>query len=968
MKYFWFQNITDMKPILLAILSITLCHYTNAQISPVGTYDNCNAAINLIVNTTCVTGADTYTTVGATASPQASVDVVGADDDVWFKFTTQVGQTAAQINIMNSAGSYNNRIEVWASCNAANDIGNTLGNTLNVSSLSPNTTYYVRVYTTSTINKLTTFQMCIVNNTPPPAFPNDECAFATAIPISANPVTCTPVSITNINSTASANPPSCMSSSYRDIWLKFTPSSGNSVKLLLQNYTANIGSSSPAFYAAVYSGSCASLSLIECGTVFLNNEITLSATYTSGVTYYIRLLCANTDEGSFEVCLKQVPSVATYPISADSTCTKAIPIHSSTNLSAAYTEGATNGIRVVNQRDCYGYNSPNALAWYSFTVPNNGNYFVDFIDFVRLSLNQNGAGFRILKRTSCYTTGTDTIITKPPAGTYDTVLCVSSILYGNQSVSLNAGTQYYLTVMENSYNGGRVAYKVRVVGATPPSNDESTGAITVVQDVTCTAGSNATTTRFSTLSINPSPSALAGSGTFTQDVWYKFVATTTTVNIVVSRPSASTRIAIYESNATTLKYDPTTNSSSITINALTVGNTYYIRIINTSGTPVTQEADFTLCVFGPSSSIADAVVACTSSDATQTSTNSSTWLNFTRSGKKILSIFDGPAFSGATFTPRGIISVKYFTNSGGMRLNAGTAVLDRNFEISDGGNNFSNSPVKVRFYFTVAEFNTLIANAASGGISAPYEIKIYRIPGASCTSNIPPSGLYYNVVGFGHLFEPTAPAVATGYYVDMITPNFSGFFLQYADNSLLPAVCGNFNYRVNNDKVVLTFSTQTENNVAAFEIQRSENGFDFTTIATVEAKNTATGSSYQYIDENIKPNKTYYYRLKQTDKDGKEQFICKTIQVKVSGKTTMFSNAYPNPVKSECKIDILKPITGKADIQIVNMMGQIVHQQTYYLLPSHTQLNIQTGSIKAGIYSVRIVTASGSQAQQIIKM
>jgi hypothetical protein len=628
-----------MKPFLLSLTMLfSVAFIGNAQISPVGTYDDCAAAITLPVNATCVPGSDTYTTVGATASSQTSAGP-SSDDDVWFKFTTLAGQTNAQVQIPAYSGGMGNCYELWTGCSATTYVANSCGSMFDISGLSPATTYYLRVYTNGSFARMTSFQICVVNTTPPPSFPNDECAFATSIPVSSSPLTCNPTPITNRFAQPSANPPSCLSSSYRDIWLKFIPSSTGSIKFLMQNYTAITGTSSPLFYAAVYSGTCASLSLISCGTVVSGNEITLSGSYTSGTTYYIRLLCDNATEGTFEVCLKPSPTTVSYPTASDSTCSRAIIINSSTNQSAAYTNGTTNGIKVYNQRDCYGLNSPNALAWYSFTVPSNANYLLDITDFVRLGLNANGSGYRILKRSNCYTTGTDTIITKPPAGTYDTVLCVDNSSYNNQTVSLNSGTQYYVTVMENTYNGGPVSYKLRVVGTTPPSNDESSGAITLVQDVTCSAGNNPTALRFTTLSTSPNPYALSNNGTYTQDAWYKFVATTTSVNIVTNRISASTRIAVYESNASTIKYDPAANSSSITVNSLTVGSTYVIRVLSTAATSVGPSADFNLCVFGvPSTTLAGTVAACTASDASKVSTNSGTWLHYTKAGALMVSV------------------------------------------------------------------------------------------------------------------------------------------------------------------------------------------------------------------------------------------------------------------------------------------------------------------------------------------
>jgi hypothetical protein len=913
------------------------------------------------------------TTVGATTeSPAACTGAsTTAPKDVWYSFTASSSTMLLQLtNITLVAGTSNTMwlqvlegsntgtLKACSNTGSINFNGSTGSLTLTVG-----TTYFIRVYNNDDASSCT-FAIC---GQLPAGQPNDDCTYATTVPVSSSAITCTTIPITTVNALPSANPPTCLSTNYRDVWLKFTPTSTGLLKLNILNYTAISGSTNPLYSIAIYNGSsgCANLSFINCISSTITSEIALGS-FTSGTTYYLRLMCATSVQGNFDVCIKQNYTIANTTVAADSTCVRAIPIISSINNTAAYTNGTTNGIRVVSQFACYGSYAPNALAWYSFTVPANGIYLVDVADFVRLDANANGAGYRILKRTSCYTTGTDTIITRPPETTYDTVLCVDNIVNNNQTVNLTTGTQYYLTMMENSYNGGRIAYKLRVVGTLPPNNDDSTNSTTLVQEVTCNGGT-ATTTRFSSLSSVPNPYALSNNGTYTQDVWYRFIAATTSVNIATNRVGASTRLAVYNSNGS-IKYDPAANSNSITVNSLTVGSMYLIRVLNTAAATVNSQADFTICVFGaPSTTLAGTVGACTSGDATKLSTGSGNWLHFTKAGQLMLSVFDGPATTGATFNPRGNITASYFTNAGGIRLNAGTAILDRNFEISDGGNNFSNSPVKIRLYFTIAEFNTLVTSG--GGITAINELRVYRIPGASCNSTTTAGGLYYNIVGTGYLSDPLTPYTPTAYYIDMITPNFSGFFLQKAaDNLLIPSTCNVFTYKIAEQKVQLQFSTKTEINTNYFEIERSADGTNFSTISTITATNNSNGNSYQFTDATIKINTIYYYRLKQVDKDGSTHFVCSTIKVNTGSKRQLFSNAYPNPVNNLLSIDVLKPLIGNVDVQIINAVGQVLQQYNFNLQSFDTQLRLNTTKLNTGIYTLRITTNDAVQVQQVIKL
>lgn len=958
-----------MKYIFTLLIVTLLFIKVNAQINPVGSYDSCGAALNLDVNATCITGGQTYMTTGATKSPQATLGISN-DDDVWFKFTTLAGQTHASIQISNEIGGMGSCMELWDSCNASAEISDFCGSQFNVSGLTPLKTYLVRVYTNGTFSTLSSFQMCVVNTTPPPPPPNSECAFATSIQVSNNNAVCNLFPLTNNYATGSTivSAPACLSSNYKDIWIKFVPSQTGPLSFRMQDYSAIAGSAFPTYYIATYSGTnCNSLSLVNCSNYSptSGNDYSLSGTYNSGSTYYLRILCDNSIAGDFNVCLRPSVSETNYPISADSTCLRSIAINSSVDNSALYTQGSTNGIRRINQLACYGYNAPNALAWYSFTVPSNGNYFVDFTDLTRLDVNAFGAGYRVLRRATCYSTGTDTIITKPPNSTYDTLLCANSFDNG-QMLTLTTGTQYYVTVMENSYNGGRVAYKLRVIGASTCVNDDSTNAINIIQDVNCNNAIN-TSLRFSTLSTQPNISGLTNNGSLIQDVWYKFNAITSSVIINVTLPLYSSRIVVYNSDGT-IKYDPGTNGNIITVNSLVIGARYLIRVFNTNGLPIGPSADFKICVFGASPSVATSVSSCTPADATNISTNSNQWLHFQRSGGLIVSVFDGPAKPGFTFLPRGTISVSYFTNNGGIRLNAGTSYLDRNFEISDGGNNFSNSPVRVRFYLEPGEFNTLVASAASGGISAPYELKVYRIPGASCSNSTTAGGLYYNIDSYGFISNSTTPSTPTGYYVDMITPNFSGFFLQHAaDNLLVPSTCNNFYYKIYNNSVQLFFSTLQENNNSYYQIERSENGENFVPITSFNSNNNINGSKYSYTDYTIKPNAFYYYRIKQVDKDNSYQFICKTILVSTKKVEKTFGKIYPNPVMESFNIDINKPFAGKALVQILNANGQIVYSSTLNISLSDQKLNIKTPFISRGVYTLKLLTDKGIEQMQFIK-
>lgn len=117
----------------------------------------------------------------------------------------------------------------------------------------------------------------------------------------------------------------------------------------------------------------------------------------------------------------------------------------------------------------------------------------------------------------------------------------------------------------------------------------------------------------------------------------------------------------------------------------------------------------------------------------------------------------------------------------------------------------------------------------------------------------------------------------------------------YQANPPLPLNFTNYSIALHNSKTVENkWSTANEVNVAYFNLTRSTNGRDFSTIAKIDAKNTAS-NSYSFYDElppNINQNK-YYYQLQSIDKDGSKSYSA--VRQVVINSTNKFVEVYPNP-------------------------------------------------------------------------
>jgi len=186
------------------------------------------------------------------------------------------------------------------------------------------------------------------------------------------------------------------------------------------------------------------------------------------------------------------------------------------------------------------------------------------------------------------------------------------------------------------------------------------------------------------------------------------------------------------------------------------------------------------------------------------------------------------------------------------------------------------------------------------------------------------------------IYGPSFASNSTG-----ISP--SGFSV----NSILPVVYNSFYATRNNNNVVLTWSTAQETNNKDFEIQRSLDGRNWTTIAVMMgAGSTNLTQMYTFTDKNM-TSPVAYYRISQTDANGKSTYsIIKTIRLNASTSVTKIYAANKT-VNVEFNEEIKNPVT----IRLVNMNGQIIAQQNVQQASYRVTINANSLS---GIYVVQV--------------
>ncbi len=184
----------------------------------------------------------------------------------------------------------------------------------------------------------------------------------------------------------------------------------------------------------------------------------------------------------------------------------------------------------------------------------------------------------------------------------------------------------------------------------------------------------------------------------------------------------------------------------------------------------------------------------------------------------------------------------------------------------------------------------------------------------------------------------------------------------------LPIELLSFTANINEDKVDLKWITITEVNNKFFTIERSANGSVWEDVAMVAGERNS--SSYiEYMDVDYNPYEgVSYYRLKQTDFDGKYTYS-NVVPVNFVAKGNGSINLFPNPVQAGESINISFDDVSGTEVLVV--LQDIVGKEYYTKLI----VNVNEGElialsidseIPAGIYLITASSNNSMYSQKLI--
>ena len=172
-----------------------------------------------------------------------------------------------------------------------------------------------------------------------------------------------------------------------------------------------------------------------------------------------------------------------------------------------------------------------------------------------------------------------------------------------------------------------------------------------------------------------------------------------------------------------------------------------------------------------------------------------------------------------------------------------------------------------------------------------------------------------------------------------------------------------FNYQKSGNTVQLKWETASERDNDYFELFRSADGQNFTSITKINGKgNTAVGNSYSYTDFNPLGG-TSYYQLKQVDYNGDTKTYS-VLSVKFEERNLDF-NVYSSG-ENAAVLRIYSPENSNAAIQVTDINGRELAKQQVALVKGYNNAKVVIPAIKPGVHMAIVSSAVGAVKKKFI--
>lgn len=182
---------------------------------------------------------------------------------------------------------------------------------------------------------------------------------------------------------------------------------------------------------------------------------------------------------------------------------------------------------------------------------------------------------------------------------------------------------------------------------------------------------------------------------------------------------------------------------------------------------------------------------------------------------------------------------------------------------------------------------------------------------------------------------------------------------------VLPVSWGEFKaVALGKNTALLNWSTEVEEDLDQFIVERSTDGFSFTEVGQLTATNFA--AAYSFIDENV-PVSLAYYRIVARDFDG-EQDYSNVRRVIWRTDDERAGKIFPNPVaETALTVSWRSPEKERVNWHLYNTYGQEVRKGQVGADAGANTVELAVDDLPAGVYLLRLRTQDWDWTSRLVK-
>ena len=195
---------------------------------------------------------------------------------------------------------------------------------------------------------------------------------------------------------------------------------------------------------------------------------------------------------------------------------------------------------------------------------------------------------------------------------------------------------------------------------------------------------------------------------------------------------------------------------------------------------------------------------------------------------------------------------------------------------------------------------------------------------------------------------------SSGFSSQSITINQTPLFPLIC-NSVLPIHFLSSSVWLNNGNVIVSWQTGLEDDVKAYQVERSTDGNTFQTVATISPQPSGDPSNqYDYSDLPPDDNtRMVYYRIRETGLTGDYQFS-RIMPVRLN-PTSITPTVTPNPAATSATLSFMNDRDGVTSVRLLNFTGQPLWNRQYPVVRGRNTIQLDhLQDLPPGIYVLEL--------------